>query len=1200
MACVANAAGLRFPGESAIIGGGMDKLKLVLPLIAPFFPFAALIASEAVPATVPFVFEENRGQAEGDARFIARGPGADLLLGRGVRFLTSKSSFELEFAGARGGVKPRGEGRLSARVHYYRGRTHRLENLAAFRTVRYPGLYPGIDLLYYSSGHNSNGRLEYDFELAPGVDYRRIALRFRGARLRLSAEGDLLLETVRGETFRHHRPAAYQMEGDRRVNIAAWFQVEGETARFALAHYDRRKPLVIDPVLGFSATVSDRATTFTADSAGNTYLVREDSGTGDALYIKLDTQGKLVYKTYVGGFSADIPGPLAADSNGNLFVAGSSDSADFPVSSSPCGGVSRDIFLTKLSPSGIILASRCFGGSGNETVSGLALDPTGAPYVAGGTESPDFPTTAGAFQSTKKSPGIVPSGFVAKFDRASLSTAYATFFGSLGKSNIGQLGVDQSGSAIVAGVAEPSGFPVTAGAFMTAPRIDTLLPNDSYGTFAARLSASGSSLVYGTFLPFLTFQGSLSFTPMAMAADAAGNAYFALQEGSTNSLSLLKLNPAGSAATFQKTLPLWLYPASLDIDANGNFLLAGSDTGALPLSADGLQARPGTSLVFKLDSGTGNISYSSIVNAGTPTARFGPQGSILVGGTLTVPFPVTPGASDEANGYGYGILRLIPGNACTPVLDSSFNPVIPAGGGPFTFRVLAPGNCTWVASSSMPNLFSFNSKNYGTGNGALDVFLPDLFGGPGRRIVLSLSPSSQYVLTQGQPLPCAFQSPMGSIFSAPPAGGVVSVPIQTTDGCSFPVSTDTPWIALSGQTSTAANLYLQVASNPGAARTGTVAIGGQNIVINQTQCSYDISTNIPADGMAAVSRVVVNTEAGCPWSATTTAGWIHIGSDGANRNGYGVFTIELEPNTAGDTRSAAIQVGSRTTNVSQNSMGCRISASAASNSLPGTGGATSISVSASSASGKDCTVYANLSPPANLSSPSTVTNQGVFQFTAAANNTGEPIPFRAGISSGNTTIYIPFIQPALNLAPPFNDVTPGNAFFDHITILKNKNVTRGCTFDAQKYCPDRAITRAEMALLLAKAIAAYPWPGLPPYFEDVPPSHPAFIAIQGLRARGITLGCSTIPSKFCPDETLTRGQMAALIVRAKLDSEWFSYASTPYFQDVPANNVFFRHVQKLKDLGITLGCGNGNFCVNAANTRGEMAAFLVRAFYSGF
>jgi hypothetical protein len=113
------------------------------------------------------------------------------------------------------------------------------------------------------------------------------------------------------------------MEGGKRVNVAAWFRLEGGMARFALAPYDRRKALVIDPVLGFSATVTDRATTLTTDSNGNAYLVAGEYTGGDALYIKLDTQGKLVYKTYVGGFSVETPGPMAVDSNGNLFVSGS-------------------------------------------------------------------------------------------------------------------------------------------------------------------------------------------------------------------------------------------------------------------------------------------------------------------------------------------------------------------------------------------------------------------------------------------------------------------------------------------------------------------------------------------------------------------------------------------------------------------------------------------------------------------------------------------------------------------------------------------------------------------------------------------------------------------------------------------------------------------------------------------------------------
>ncbi|MCC6368871.1 MAG: S-layer homology domain-containing protein [Bryobacterales bacterium] len=1175
----------------------MDKLIRALLLTVPFFPFAALIASEAVPVRVPFIFEENHGQVERDARFTARAPGAGLLLGRGVRFRTEKSSFELEFAGARGDAGPRGEGRLSARVHYYRGRDRSrwIENLPAFRSVRYPGLYPGIDLLY----HGSNGRLEYDFELAPGVDYRKIAVRFHGVRLRLSPEGDLLLGTP---SLRHHRPAAYQLEGGRRVNVAAWFRLEGETVRFALAPYDRRKALVIDPVLGFSAAVALQSSGYTFDSNGNSYVGGADSPYGgNGIYLKLDSQGKLVYKTYVTGFSGIIPGPVAADSSGNLFATGSTNSADFPVSSNPCGGVSQDAYLTKLSATGIILASRCLGGSDTETATGIGLDSTGAPIIAGGTLSSDFPTTAGSFQSAKKSPNKGSSGFVAKFDPVTLATSYATYFGSLGETSIGHLAVDGSGAAIIAGGTEPSGFPITQGAFqMEASAALQALPSN-FAPFAARLSVSGASLVYATFLPLASDSGI--FPSMRLAADAAGNATFLLQETTLAiaGLTILRLNATGTTAMFNKTIPPWVGPSSLDVDSGGNLLLAGSDTNAQPLTPDGLQARPGNSLVLKLDSSASTVTFATVLNLRISAARLGPGGSIFAGGQLIGPLPITPGASDSSPA-GFGVIRLTPGNGCTPTLDPSFGSTVPVSGATLTLNVTAPANCTWMATSDVAILSNPNLKNYGTGNGLLTAVIPGLSGESGRRIVLSLSPASQYVLTQGQPPPCVPQFYQGTIMSASPAGGILSVSVQPLAGCTFPVSSDVPWITLPGQTSVAngGNAYLQVAANTGAARTGTVSIGGQNIIVNQTPCSYTLSPTLPQDGMAMTGRVGVYTDAGCTWSASTTVPWIHLGAGSSNRTGPATFTIDLDPNPTGASRGGDIKVGIQTATVVQPPIGCTTSATASSNTFSGSGGSSSIAVAALSTSGGNCTINANLLSPAHLTSPSTVTNQGTFQFTVPANNTGEPAAFRASLYSNNTTIYIPFIQSALNQAPPFTDVPPGNVFFDHITILKNKDVTRGCTFDAQKYCPDRPITRAEMAMLLAKAAYAYPPSNSTPYFEDVLPSHPAFVAIQSIRKAGITLGCSTIPSKFCPDETLTRGQMAALIVRAKLGSESFSYPSTPYFQDVPANNLFFRHIQKLKDLGITLGCGDGNFCVNAPNTRGEMAAFLVRAFYSGF
>jgi len=112
-------------------------------------------------------------------------------------------------------------------------------------------------------------------------------------------------------------------------------------------------------------------------------------------------------------------------------------------------------------------------------------------------------------------------------------------------------------------------------------------------------------------------------------------------------------------------------------------------------------------------------------------------------------------------------------------------------------------------------------------------------------------------------------------------------------------------------------------------------------------------------------------------------------------------------------------------------------------------------------------------------------------------------------------------------------------------------------------------------------------------FSDVDTNHWACKYIKRLYELGITTGCAQNPLRYCPDTYVTRGQMAAFIIRAKY-GENFSYTQTPYFTDVPSNHGFFKYVQKLKDYGIT--AVSGTYGVDNIVTRAQMAAFLARAF----
>ena len=119
-----------------------------------------------------------------------------------------------------------------------------------------------------------------------------------------------------------------------------------------------------------------------------------------------------------------------------------------------------------------------------------------------------------------------------------------------------------------------------------------------------------------------------------------------------------------------------------------------------------------------------------------------------------------------------------------------------------------------------------------------------------------------------------------------------------------------------------------------------------------------------------------------------------------------------------------------------------------------------------------------------------------------------------------------------------------------------------------------------------------------PAFADIGDQTPKEIAAINLMASyGITSGCSTTPFNYCGDLSVTRGQMAVFIVRSIYGSNNFTYNPTPYFTDVPTNYLFFKYIQKMKELGITSGCTATTYCPDDTVTRGQMAVFIIRARY---
>jgi glucose/arabinose dehydrogenase len=198
-------------------------------------------------------------------------------------------------------------------------------------------------------------------------------------------------------------------------------------------------------------------------------------------------------------------------------------------------------------------------------------------------------------------------------------------------------------------------------------------------------------------------------------------------------------------------------------------------------------------------------------------------------------------------------------------------------------------------------------------------------------------------------------------------------------------------------------------------------------------------------------------------------------------------------------------------------------------------------------------------------------------------------PAPGGGSSGSLT---------LDINTTFLDVPNDSFAYAYIEAVFNAGVTAGC--DIRLYCPAAPTTRAQMAVFLLKAKlgSSYtPPPCSGAVFQDVPCSGGAFDPwIEDLFGRGVTAGCQVSPPLYCPADSVTRAQMSVFLLKAEHDSSYVPPTCVGMFGDVPCPSLFADWIEQLATEGVTAGCGGGNYCPNAPNTRAQMAVFLTKTF----
>jgi Beta-propeller repeat len=689
--------GLSASGVTLVVtGAAADQPGATATATQPVSLSPAVPSPRQIPGygNLPISFEANVGQAPSEIEYLARGNGYLVALTEqaailGLRPVAAPQSSAKATDPARAAIASPPPARVRLRLlhaqprprlraerqqtsvsNYFVGNdpTKWHSNIANYAAVRYEQIYPGIDWVVYGNPQ----QLEYDFVVAPRSEPRQIALRIDGAQsLKLDDNGDLLVK-VRDVTLRQLKPVIYQTADDgARHDIDGHYVLTRRQVSFALGPYDHSRQLIIDPTF--------------------------------------------VYSTYLGGSGRDAATGIAVDGEGNAYVAGATTSTDFPTAvplqasnHSASAGFPGNAFIFKFNTAGsALIYSTYLGGSGNDTANAIAVDSAGNAYVTGSTTSTNFPTAA-PFQAANHAvaPTNYPSNaFVAKLNASGSALVYSTYLGGSGPTGSSvqydtayAIAVDGAGNAYVAGATASPDFP-TLNPFQAKYNGGSIIGSNA---FVAKLDASGSALVYSTYLG-----GSFSDGANGIAVDSAGSAYVVGSTGSTDFPTLNPFQATNNASTpvnelthpstafltkFSAAGSTLVYSTYLGgtgnegasgiaVDSGGNAYITGSTSSTDFPTVNPLQAtnhststaNPYTAFVTKFNAAGSALTYStylggSINDQATAIAVDSAGNAYVAGFTYSSDFPTVNALQTTNNGAIHNT-----NNAFVSILDNYGN-----------------------------------------------------------------------------------------------------------------------------------------------------------------------------------------------------------------------------------------------------------------------------------------------------------------------------------------------------------------------------------------------------------------------------------------------------------------------------------------------------------------------------------------------
>ena len=413
-------------------------------------------------------------------------------------------------------------------------------NVKSYQQITYQNIYEGIDLKWYEK----DGRLEYDYLVSAGADYKQIQLEIKGAdKITLNNKGELIYKTPLGDIIEQ----APLVKQNGKTLKSKWI-ITNNVLSFEIENINKNQAFIIDPLVrlwgtyyGGTGNGGEYGRSCVTDAFGNVYMSGSSmvsSGTSiatwgshqsviggavspgwtDAFLVKFNSAGIRQWGTYYGGTGADYGYSCATDASNNVYMAGytntnSGTSIATVGSHQSAYGGGYDAFLVKFNSAGIRQWGTYYGGTGADYGYSCATDASGNVYMAGQTDTPYSIANVGSHQSTF---GGYNDAFLVKFNSAGIRQ-WGTYYGGIGDDGRASCATDASGNVYIAGYANTS----SGQSIATSGSHQSTFGGNSYDGFLVKFNSAGIRQ-WGTY-----YGGSSNDYGNSCATDGSGNVYIA-------------------------------------------------------------------------------------------------------------------------------------------------------------------------------------------------------------------------------------------------------------------------------------------------------------------------------------------------------------------------------------------------------------------------------------------------------------------------------------------------------------------------------------------------------------------------------------------------------------------------------------------------------------------------------------------------